>query len=85
MFTQTHTRIFSYCHPTTNCQAQNIFGPQQIISTNANGASSVYAIDLDGDGDNDILSASYLDDKITWYINNGNGSFSSEQIISGWY
>ena len=71
MFTQTHTRIFcffllclTYCHPTTNCQAQTTFGPQQIISTNANAAISVYAIDLDGDGDNDVLSASNNDNKI---------------------
>jgi uncharacterized repeat protein (TIGR01451 family) len=89
MFTQTHTRIFcffllciNYCYPTTNCQAQNAFGPQQIISTNANGANSIYAIDLDGDGDNDVLSAFIDGNKIVWYINNGNGNFSSEQIIS---
>jgi hypothetical protein len=37
----------------------------------------VYAIDLDGDGDNDVLSASFSDDKIAWYINDGNGNFSS--------
>jgi hypothetical protein len=43
---------------------------------------SVYAIDIDGDGDNDVLSASFDDDKIAWYINNGNGNFSTEQIIS---
>jgi hypothetical protein len=36
----------------------------------------VYAIDLDGDGDNDVLSASELvDHKIAWYINDGNGNF----------
>jgi hypothetical protein len=55
---------------------------EQIISTNANGTIDVYAIDLDGDGDNDVLSASYLDNKIAWYINDGNGNFSTEQIIS---
>jgi hypothetical protein len=41
------------------------------ISMNADGANSVYATDLDGDGDTDVLSASYLDDKIAWYDNNG--------------
>jgi uncharacterized repeat protein (TIGR01451 family) len=89
MLTQTHTRIFcffllclTYCYPTTNCQAQTTFAPQQVISTNANGANAVYAIDLDGDGDNDVLSASGNDDKIAWYINDGNGNFSSQQIIS---
>jgi hypothetical protein len=34
------------------------FSSEQVISPNANGAWSVYAIDLDGDGDNDVLSAS---------------------------
>jgi PKD repeat protein len=89
MFTQTHTRIFcffllclTYCYPTTNSQAQTTFGPQQVISTNADAAFSVYAIDLDGDGDNDVLSASANDDKIAWYRNDGNGNFSTEQIIS---
>ena len=39
------------------------------ITTNALGATSVYAADLDNDGDQDILSASLLDDKIAWYEN----------------
>jgi hypothetical protein len=29
----------------------------------------VYATDLDGDGDADVLSASYGDDKVAWYEN----------------
>ena len=52
--------------------AQNVyFGTEQIISTSANGASSVYSTDLDGDGDMDVLSASYHDNKIAWYENDG--------------
>ncbi|MCA9249794.1 MAG: FG-GAP repeat protein [Phycisphaerales bacterium] len=47
------------------------FGPQQIISTSADGARSVFAADLDGDGDADVLSASYDDDTIAWYANIG--------------
>ena len=42
-----------------------------MISTNADGARSVYAIDVDGDGDVDVLSASLLDNKIAWYENDG--------------
>ena len=45
------------------------FGPQQVITTVADGARCVYAADLDGDGDLDVLSASYNDDKIAWYEN----------------
>jgi len=39
------------------------FGAQQVVTTSANGAFSVYACDLDGDGDNDVLSASANDDR----------------------
>ncbi|NRA97327.1 MAG: VCBS repeat-containing protein [Planctomycetes bacterium] len=45
------------------------FGAQQAISPSTGGASSVYAADLDGDGDNDVLSASMLDDRVAWYEN----------------
>jgi hypothetical protein len=38
------------------------FGSQQVIT--ADGAVSVYATDLDGDGDADVLSASSGDGKI---------------------
>ena len=41
------------------------------IATSADGASSVFAADMDGDGDMDIVSASYSDDTIAWYENNG--------------
>ncbi len=53
------------------------FGNQTIITSNARGAQSVFATDLDRDGDMDVLSASSYDDKIAWYANepdcNGNG------------
>ena len=42
-----------------------------VIATNADGARSVYATDVDGDGDLDVLSASANDDKIAWYENRG--------------
>ncbi len=58
------------------------FGEQQIITTNADGANSVYAADLDGDGDLDVLSASGFDDKIAWYENDGTGNFGTQQIIT---
>ncbi len=62
-------------------EAQIAFGPQQIISTEVNSPESVYATDLDNDGDIDVLSAS-LDNKIAWYENDGIGNFGLQQIIT---
>ena len=62
-----------------------IFGPQQVITTNADLAWSVYATDLDGDGDADVLSASFADDNIAWYENMGPanpGTFGPQQVIT---
>jgi hypothetical protein len=58
------------------------FGSQQVITTAADYANSVFATDLDGDGDQDVLSASVLDDKIAWYENLGGGAFGSQQVIT---
>jgi len=64
------------------------FGPMQRITSSAAGASSVYASDLDGDGDFDVLSASRDDDKIAWYENVGlgngvnGGTFGPQRIIT---
>ncbi len=59
------------------------FGSQQIITTLTNGAISVYAADLDGDGDMDVLSASFSDHKIAWYENlDGLGNFGSQQVLT---
>ena len=66
------------------------FGPQRVITTAADGAKSVYAADLDGDGDMDVLSASFKgnifssrDHKIAWYENtDGAGRFGPQQVIT---
>jgi len=41
------------------------------IATSAEGASSVFVADMDGDGDMDIVSASFHDNTIAWYENDG--------------
>lgn len=43
------------------------FNSQNVISTAADGARSVFASDVDRDGDLDVLSASAVDDPIAWY------------------
>ena len=67
--------------PTQIALAQTTFGSQQIICDTANGAISVYAADLDGDDDDDVLAAALLGDQVVWYENLG-GSFGVEQTIS---
>jgi hypothetical protein len=52
------------------------------ISLNAQGARCVYAADLDNDGFRDILSASENDNKIAWYRNNNDRTFSPEIIVT---
>ncbi|HDO27173.1 MAG TPA: hypothetical protein ENH02_03565, partial [Bacteroidetes bacterium] len=49
--------------------AQILFQDHTIIENTTNAATSVYATDIDGDGDMDMLSASMYDDKIAWYEN----------------
>ncbi len=66
-----------------NTDGQGNFGPQLIISTAVENGSSVYSADLDGDGDMDVLSASYNDGKIAWYENlDGQGNFGPQLIIT---
>lgn len=42
----------------------------------------IHTADLDGDGDLDIVAASYDAGSIVWSRNNGNGSFGTQQLIS---
>jgi hypothetical protein len=44
---------------------------------------SVYAVDMDGDGDMDVLSASSGDKKIAWFENtDSQGTFSTQKTIT---
>ncbi|MHC4994276.1 MAG: FG-GAP-like repeat-containing protein, partial [Planctomycetota bacterium] len=53
-----------------------------VIDSSADGANSVYAADLDGDGDLDVLTSSSADNRIAWYANDGSGAFSGENVIT---
>lgn len=70
-----------------NTDGQGSFGSRQDISplffpNNAYGVTSVYSGDLDNDGDMDVISSSFKDDKIAWYENiDGLGTFSEQKIL----
>ena len=53
-----------------------------VITASADGAQSVFAIDMDGDGDVDVLSAAFDDDKVAWYENDGFQEFTAHVITS---
>jgi uncharacterized repeat protein (TIGR01451 family) len=52
------------------------------IAESFDGADSVYATDVDGDGDMDILSAASIADDVAWWENDGGESFT-EHTIAG--
>jgi len=57
---------------------------QRNIDTSFDGATSVYAIDIDGDGDLDVLGAADTANDITWWENtNGAGTSWTEHTIEG--
>ncbi len=59
------------------------FGPQRIISTEADGSRIICAADVDGDGTLDILSANKFGENLTWYKNlDGLGNFGTQNIIA---
>ena len=47
---------------------------EHVVSNSADGATFIYALDMDGDVDMDVLSASREYDKIVWYENDGNNN-----------
>lgn len=57
----------------------NNFGTNN-ISTSVDNPMSVFGVDLDGDNDMDVISASTNDDKISWFKNNGSESFTQITI-----
>ena len=48
---------------------KGIFNPGQDISESSENVFSVYAADLDNDGDMDALSVSFFDNIVAWYEN----------------
>ncbi|MEZ4857265.1 MAG: T9SS type A sorting domain-containing protein [Flavobacteriaceae bacterium] len=57
------------------------FGSQQIISTEGDGPWAVFAMDLDGDGLKDVMTANSFSNDLLWFKNLGNGLFGEKQVI----
>lgn len=61
--------------------AQSTFQEKGITESKTCDAKDVHAADLTGNGALDVLSASEDDNKIAWYENNGDGTFSNQKVI----
>jgi hypothetical protein len=57
--------------PALSASASPQFFTRHDIHDDFNGARSVYATDVDGDADIDVLSAAYYNDQICWWENTG--------------
>ncbi|WP_340075923.1 FG-GAP-like repeat-containing protein [Leptobacterium sp. I13] len=53
---------------------------EHVIPGAGNGAISIYAIDVDGDGDMDILSGANIDNDFFWFENDGSETFTKHAI-----
>ncbi len=53
------------------------------LTDSLRGAASVYATDMDHDGDTDILSAGEVSDDIRWWENDGQSHFSEHSVAGG--
>jgi len=57
---------------------------EHLVDWNCNGAASVYATDVDGDGDTDVIGAAAFDDDIIWWRNlDGVGTVWMKYIVDG--
>jgi len=66
-----------------NTDGAGTFGAPRVISDEVDGARSVFAADVDGDGDVDAIATSAYDDEVTWYENtDGAGGFGAQHVIT---
>src|SRR5690606_10622924 len=64
-----------------NIDGNGNFSSPKIIYAEQGFAFKLFAADLDGDGNVDILASLFLTGEIIWIKNNGDGSFSSPELI----
>ncbi len=57
--------------------------PETVASSSIDGVTDIHAADLNGDGDIDLVSSSYGDDRIVWYENDGAGNLTAIDVATG--
>ena len=67
---------------TAQCAPGTVAFSEHVITTLADDGQSVFAVDVDGDGDADILTASNYDDTVAWYENDGSQSFAENVLTN---
>ena len=58
------------------------FGIEQVILAGVEGQNSIFAVDFDGDGDQDVLTSTSSGNAIAWFENtDGLGTFGDQNVI----
>ena len=66
-----------------NIDGKGTFSSVTSVTTTAMGAWDVIVVDIDGDSDLDLASASFVDNTIAWYNNtDGAGTFSNAIVVT---
>jgi hypothetical protein len=57
------------------------FGPALFAAADLNSPEGVRALDLDGDGDQDLITCSQNTHELMWFANDGSGTFGAPSVI----
>jgi len=74
--------VCGQCPSSSASVADSLFNSRVVVTDEAQGARCAVAADLDGDGKNDLISASSTDNTVAWYRNLGNGGWSAKLDIT---
>ncbi len=56
---------------------------EHTIEADVDGAISVMAVDIDNDGDKDVLAAAYFDQDVIWWENSSSGTTWTKHLVYG--
>ena len=78
-------KIYLFLFSLSIALSQANFSSKKVISDASNGIYDVQAIDIDNDGDIDLVSALLNNNLIAWYENDGNSNFTRNNISTNIY